>query len=218
MTLRLLPAVFALLCLTPAAAKADYYLWKHPETGMTLSIPDTWKTQNNLNPDTVFTAAGPSDNGQPLCRVDVREDKRFTIYPARYGDAVQKIAVSRPFWQSYLAQYDSYTIDRVQDGAGLGRWFASYALASYSRHFGTTLQTRRAIMFASLYNDKLYVVECSALNHAYDRWGYVFRGIIKSVDFKKAYHELPTGEYANFLQDAELYFWSQTGPEGTTAY
>lgn len=216
MALRLF--IFICVLFLPSVAKADYFAWKDPKSGLTLTFPDTWKMQNNIGGDTIFTAMGLSENDQPVCRVDVKEDRRYTIFPARYGDAVQKKAVSVPFWQSYLSQYDDYTLGRVHDGSGLGRWFASYALASYGKHAGTVMQSRRAIMFASLYNDKLYVVECSALAHAYEKWQSNFRGIIKSVDFKKAYHELPTGDYANFLNEAEQYFWAQTGPEGTMAY
>ena len=216
MKLRFLPLIAVLFFAAPA--KADYFVWKDPETGLSVTFPDTWKVQSNVRPDTILTVMAPSDHDQPVCKIDVTPDKRYTIFPARYGDAVQRVAVSTPFWKSYLASYDNYHIDHVYDGAGLGRWFASYALASYAQHFGTVMQTRRAIMFASLYNDKLYTIECSSLNHAYERWALDFKGIIKSVDFKKAYHELPHGEYANFLKNSELYFWAQPGPEGSTAY
>jgi hypothetical protein len=216
MNLRLF--IFLFVLFLPGLAKADYFVWQDEKSGLSLTFPDTWKMQNNANPDTIATVAGPSDLGKPICRVDVRDDKRYIIYPARYQDAVQKVAVSRPFWQKFLSQYDEYNLGDVYDGAGLGRGFASYALASYGRHFGTVMQSRQALMFASLYRDKLFVVECSALAHEYDRWEMDFRGIIKSIDFKKAYHELPTGEYANFLNEAEMYFWAPQGPEGTTAY
>lgn len=216
MILRL--ALFALILTFPGIAKADIFTWQDQETGLSITFPDTWKMTNNANPDTILTVIGPSENDQPVCRIDVRDDKRYTIFPAKYGDAIQKVAVSDRFWKEYYANYDTPQVDYMFDGAGLGRWFASYALASYSRYFGTVLQTRRSIAFASLYNDKLYIVECSTLNHAYERWAVDFKGIIKSVDFKKAYHELPTGEYANFLHNAETYFWAPQGPEGTTAY
>ncbi len=210
--------IFLALLAVPTSARADYFFWQDQKTGLSLTFPDTWKTVNNVNDDTIATIAGPADGAQPVCRVDARPDKRYTIFPARYGDSIQKVAVSEKFWRAYLGQYDEYDLGVMHDGSGLGRWFASFALASYNKHFGTVLQPRKAIMFASLYNDTLYIVECSALSHGYERWENDFRGIIKSVDFKKAFHELPTGEYANFLKDAEMYFWAQTGPEGTTAY
>lgn len=217
MMLRLFIAV-AVLCL-PSLAKADYFVWQDEGTGLSLTFPDTWKVQNNVNPNTLMTVMGPSDmNGQPVCRVDVTPDRRYTIFPARYGDDVQKVVLSVPFWKTYLGNYDEYQLGNVYDGAGLGRWFASYAMASYSQRFGTAYQSRRAVMYASLYADKLYVVECSALAHEYERWDADFRGIIKSVDFKKAYHELRTGEYADFLKEAEVFFWAPQGPDGTTAY
>lgn len=210
--------ILAAVLIFPTAAKADYFVWKDEKTGLAITFPDTWKMQNNVGDNTILTVMGSSYNDQPVCKVDVKDDKRYTIFPAKYGADIQKIAVSTPFWEKYLAQYDEYNLGTVYDGAGLGRWYASYALASYNRHFGTVIQQRRAIMYASLYRDKLYVIECSALDHAYERWEGDFRGIIKSVDFDKAYHEVPTGEYANFLEEAETFFWSQTSPLGTTAY
>ena len=213
---RLFAVLFLLLL--PLPAQADYFLWEDPTSGLTITFPDTWKTQNNRNPDTILTISAPSAGDDPVCEVKINDDKRYTIYPPEYGHAVQREAVSVPFWRSYMASYDDYTIDRVFDGASFGRWIASYGFATYSKRDGTAHQIRRALMFASLYNDKLYTIECSTLNSAYERWDRDFRSVIKSVDFKKIYHERRHGEYANFLNDAELYFWAQTGPEGTVAY
>lgn len=214
--IRFLMAV--LILMMPVSAQADYFVWQDAKSGLTMSFPDTWNVVHNQKPEDILTIIAPSDHDQPVCKVRVHPDKRFVIYPPDFGRDVQKTAVSAPFWDSYLAQYEGYQLDRVYDGAGLGRWHASYALASYSTHSGTVMQTRRAIMFASLYNDKLYALECSTLNHAYEKWAVSFKDIVKSIDFKKAYHEFPTGEYANFLKGADHYFWSQSAPDGTTAY
>ena len=202
----------------PFNAKADYFLWQDPKSGLTVTFPDTWKKQNNRNPDDVLTIAGPSGGKNPVCTIKVSDDKRYVIYPPHFGDAVQREAVSIPFWKSYMGLYDDYTIDKVFAGAGLGRWRASYALGSYDKRDGTAYQQRRAIMFGSLYNDKLFVVECSSLNHGYEVWEKDFRSIIKSIDFKKSYNERSIGEYDNFLNDVELYFWSQTDSKGTVRY
>lgn len=211
--------IFLIVLFAPfQVAKADYFLWQDPKSGLTATFPDTWKEQNNRKPEDVLTVSGPSNGDDPKCVIKVSDDKRYTIFPSDYGRAVQHDAVSVPFWKSYYASYDDYTIDRVYDGGGLGRWLASYALGSYELRDGTVFQQRRALMFASLYYDKLYIVECSSLNHAYERWDNNFRSIIKSIDFKKTYHERKTGDYYDFLAKADKYFWAQTGPEGTTAY
>lgn len=210
--------LFLIILLFPLAAQADYYLWEDEKSGLTITFPDTWKLMTSRHPHEILTITAPSHNEDPTCTVKVEDDRRYVIYPPHYGDAVQREAVSVPFWRSYMGNYDEYRIDRVYDGGGLGRWLASYAFASYTKRDGTAYQQRRGIMFASLYNDKLYTVECSTLNHAYEKWDNNFRSIIKSIDFKKAYHEWPTGEHENFLKGADLYFWSQTGPEGTSGY
>lgn len=209
---------FVVSFVLPQGAKADYFLWEEPKTGLTITFPDTWKRQSAQHPDEVLRVAGPSEGGNPICTVQIADDNRYTIFPPDYGDAVQRVAVSIPFWKSYMQNYDDYTIDHVYDGGGLGRWLASYAMGSYSLRDGTVLQNRQGLMFASLYHDKIYIAECTSLNHAFGVWNADFRSIIKSIDFKKTYHEHKTGDYAHFLGEAEQYFWAQTGPEGTTAY
>lgn len=210
--------LLTLILIPVQSAKADYYLWEDPKSELTITFPDTWKTVSSSHPDAILTVLGPSDNGNPKCEVKASEDKRYVIYPPDYGDAIQREAVSIPFWKSYMGNYDDSSISRVYDGGGLGRWLASYAFANYSMRNGTAIQQRRGIMFASLYYNTLYVVECSSLNHDYERWDNDFRSIIKSIDFKKIYHERPIGDYADFLKGANQYFWAQTGPEGTTQY
>ncbi len=210
--------LFIAILIFPLSAQADYFLWQDSESGLTMTYPDTWKKQNNRNPDDALTILAPSNGDDPTCKIRISDDKRYVIYPADFGDAVQRDSTSIEFWKSYFAGYDDYTIDQVYDGGGLGRWHASYATGSYDVRNGTAHQVRRGIMFASLYYNKLYVVECSSLNHAYERWDNDFRSIIKSIDFKKMYNERPTGEYADFLSGSEKYFWAQTGPEGTTQY
>ena len=207
----------AVLCF-PLAAQADYFLWEDPKTGLTVTFPDTWKTQTNVNPDDILTISGYSADADPVCTIKAVKDGRYKMYPADFGTAVQKDAVSVPFWRDYMGHYDEYTLNKVFDGGGLGRWIASYAYASYDVRKGDIYQKRRAIMFASLYYDTLYTVECSALNHGYDLWDGNFRSVIKSIDFKKAFHNHPQGEYDNFLRDARHHFWAQTGPEGTVNY
>lgn len=202
----------------PLQAQADYFVWRDPASGLSISFPDTWKVLSSQKSDEILTIMAPSDNAQPTCKVKVRDDRRYVIFPAEYGRDVQNVAVSVPFWKQYLADYDGYNLARVYDGAGFGRWYASYAVGGYKAHSGSVAQLRRALMFASLYNDKLYILECSALSHAYEDWAMMFQSVVKSVDFKKAYHEFPIGEYANFLKGADLYFWSQTGPDGTVGY
>jgi hypothetical protein len=207
------------LLIFPSVAKADYFVWQDAKTGLSLSYPDTWKKQSTNGVHEIFQIEAPSDGDNPVCKVSASKDKRFVIFPPDYGDAVQRTAVSVPFWKSYMAlDYDDYVIDKVYDGGGFGRWHASYATLAYNVREGTQMQSRRGIAFASLYYDNMYIVECSALAQGYEKWEKDFRSIIKSIDFKKIYNERAIGEYADFLSGSEMYFWAQTGPEGTTEY
>lgn len=206
------------LFIFPSVAHADYFVWQDAKSGLSMSYPDTWKKQNNRGSNEIFSIVAPSDGDDPVCKISKSDDKRYVIFPPEYGDAVQRDAVSIPFWKSYMAGYDDYVINKIYDGGGLGRWHASYATASYTKRDGTAHEARRGIMFASLYYDQLYVVECSSLAEGYENWDNNFRSIIKSIDFKKIYNERAIGEYHDFLKNTEMYFWAQSGPEGTVGY
>ena len=211
---------FLAVCLlsAPVAANADYFVWQDPHSGMTATFPDTWKRQSNQQPDDMLTIMGPaSDNAQPVCRIRVRDDARALIFPPEYSRSVQKTFVSQTFWKDYLATYDNFNTGPIYEG-GLGRGFASYTTVSFTRRDGTVNQTRSGILFASLYFDKVYIVDCSALSDGFEQWVDSFRSIVKSVNFRKAHHEKDHGDYANFLKKADFYTWSQTSPMGTTAY
>lgn len=207
------------LLFSPTLAHADYFVWQDSKSGLSLSYPDTWKMQTAGGVNEILQIEAPSAGDNAICKVSASKDKRFTIFPPDYGDAVQRVAVSVPFWKSYMALgYDDYVIDKVYDGGSLGRWRASYATLSYNMREGTQVQSRRGIAFASLYYDNMYVVECSALANGFEKWEKDFRSVIKSIDFKKIYNERAIGEYADFITGTEQYFWAQTGPEGTAQY
>lgn len=192
----LLTAVLALGAIAPA--KADVFKWQDPESKLTVTYPDQWTRVHNQSPDDVLTVMGPGENDHALCRIRVREDKRFAIYPQRYSDNIQHIAFSQDFWDEYLGEYDNAKIHEMHDDAGLGRGFGSWILASYGTPLGPKMD-KTAIMFVSHYNNKTYISECSAEKHAYSKWHNSFLSFVKSVDFRKEIHELPTGNYWNFL-------------------
>ena len=210
--------LFLALFLISTPAFADYFVWQDPKSGLSMSFPDTWQKQTNRDPATILTIEAPSNSDDASCKIQTHDDKRYTIFSSDYGRDVQKDAVSIPFWKSYMGNYDAYDIGRVYDGGGLGRWIASYATAAYTARDGEALTSRRGLMFASLYYDTLYIVECSSYANSYEKWDRNFRSVIKSIDFKKIYNERKTGHYANFLDEVDQYFWAQTGPEGTIGY
>ena len=76
---------------------------------------------------------------------------------------------------------------------------------------------RRAVLFASLYNNRVYILDCSCHKDAFEKWKGPFLSIAKSIDFKKANHELLTGHYRNFMNEGPLIM---QGPESnyTTSY
>lgn len=191
----------ALFVLFAVPARADVFKWEHPESGLTLTYPDTWAVLTQVEPDTIFRVQAPSTTDEAECRVRVRPENRFLIYPPRYDPAVQKVAYSADFWKDYLfGRYEDIMIHNVSDQAGFGRGYASYMLATYTT-LGDDPALRSALGFASAYNDKAYILECSSLAGAFENWAGMFQSIAKSVDFRKAYHESASGNYRNFLNE-----------------
>ncbi len=198
--MRFLTFLLAFICFA-VPARADIFVWEDPESGLTLTFPDTWKTHSPVAPDTILTVLAPSSTDEAMCRVRVRDENRFLIFPPRYSAAVQKVAYSTDFWKEYLhANYEDVIIHKVRDQAGLGRGFASFMLSTYTT-LGEDAARRSSIGFASPYFNKAYILECSSLAGAFENWLTMFQSIAGSVDFKKAHHETATGNYRDFLAE-----------------
>lgn len=199
---------FALVFVGAAAtARADYFVWTDPKSGMTLSYPDTWAMLNQRQPDEVFAIIAPSDTGDDaVCRVKVRDDRRFLIYPPHLGRDVQTISYNKEFWNDYLGEYDNVEIFGSIDGSGLGRGYGSFVLAGYDAAINTSQTRRRGIAASSLYFDKGYIVDCSSTAMTFEKWQPLFLSIMGSVDFKKTHDELWIGDYRNFFNDPRIMF------------
>ncbi len=183
--------------------QASVYYWEDAETKVSISVPDTWRQVSNQKPDDVLTFLAPGQNEHAACRLRVRPDRRFVIYPQRYSGEIQRLHYSKEFWNDYVGEYDGAILHDVYDNSGLGRGFASHAKASFLTGTGLKMQ-KQGLMFASLYNDKAYILECSAQEAAYGKFEKYFLSVAKSIDFRKEIHELPTGHYRPFYFDKPL--------------
>lgn len=210
--MRLSLVLFA-FCLVFAAlpARADYVVWQDDAAGVSLSWPDTWRQVSNQAPDDILTLMAPSGRAHAMCRLRARADGRYALYPGGYDWAVQRVGYNRAFWDRYLGAYDDAQIRMVQDGAGLGRGFAGYAVASYSNAVPGPFMDRKALMFAALYRGTAYILECSAHEGAFADWKGPFLSIAGSVDFKKKGHETAIGHYRNFMRDPRIEFIGDEG-------
>ena len=217
---RFLSYAFTILLVTlcwPLAARADYFVWQDAGTGMSLTFPDTWQRANNIDADDIVTLLAPSGRENAMCRVRMRPEGRFLIYPPGFASDIQKTTYNADFWMDYLTEYFYPQLYIAQDTAGLGRAFAGYAEASYWSTRPGPMMPRHGLMFAALYNGRAYVLECSSHADAFDRWKAAFLSVAKSVDFPKAYHELVQGNYPrNFTGDSRMIFRSPDNDAATT--
>lgn len=195
------------------AAKADYFVWRDTKTGLSMTYPDTWKIVNSQQPDDVVTVMAPSGRGHAACRVRVRDDLRYSIFPQQYDDEIQKIDFSTGFWNKYLGEYDNPEIFRTADSAGLGKGYAGSAEVSYWDAVPGPMMQKSALMFASLFNDHIYIFECSAQSDFYPEWKKDFLNVAGSVDFLQGEHQLINGYYRDFMQDPRKRFQN---PDGKT--
>jgi hypothetical protein len=196
-------AVAASFSVFSLPASADIFVWQDPEIKLSITYPDRWERVLSRQPDELFTVAAPGKNDHAICRLRTRSDHRFAIYPPHLSRNVQHLGVSYDFWESYVGEYDNAVLHKVSDNVALGRGFGSYADASYFTATGPKMQ-KRGLMFASLYNNTLYVLDCSAEASAYHKWHDSFLSVAKSVDFRKEIHELPNGDYRTFWKDPKL--------------
>jgi hypothetical protein len=195
----------ALLC-GASAARADYFVWQDAASGVSLTYPDTWRIVSNEQPHDVVTIMAPSGRAHAACRMRVRDDMRYAIFPPSYNDDIQQVAYSHKFWDDYLKEFSNPVVYNMVDKAGLGLGYASMAEAGYWDAVPGPVMQKEALLFAALYNNHVYVLECSAQAQTYAQWKQAFVGIAGSVDFVKVNHELFTGYYRNFMLDPRQRF------------
>lgn len=183
-----------------SSASAEIFFVEDQNDRFTVAFPDSWKKIGNQKPDDKLTVVGPGENAFANCRVRVRSDRRYVIFPNKFGNAIQKVSFSKEFWNNYLGEYDDVSVEAFKDDAGLGRGHASVVEASYDTAEGPLVR-KRGIMFASLYYDQLYIVDCSTEASVYPKWRSELLGIVKSVDFEKMQFEKSSGHYRDFQED-----------------
>ncbi len=192
----ILAVVLACAAVFSAPAKADYVVWQDEETGLSFSYPDTWQTINNQQPNDLVTFAMPSHGDEAQCRIRKDDDHRFLIYPSQYQGDIQKINFAgHEFWDGYLSLYEQPQIHSINDGAGLGRSYASVAVVSYVNAPDEPYAFKQSVLAVSPYYDHVFMVECSAMASNYRAYHDLFLSFMKSVDFKKEFHELTIGNY-----------------------
>ena len=175
-------------------AQAEVFHVESDEGGFTVTFPDTWKVITNQKPDDKITIAGPGKFEFATCRVRVRQDRRFVIFPAQFDDEIQRLAFSRKFWDNYVGEYDNVNIDAFKDNSGLGQGHATMAEVTFDTAEGAIVR-KRGLMFATLYHDHLFVVDCSAEESVYGKWRPTFLSIVKSVSFEPLRDRYRYGHY-----------------------
>jgi len=199
----LVGAILFSAALSPSISKANMVFIEDQDDRFSISFPDTWKKVGNQKPDDKLTMLGQGENDFAVCRVRVRKDRRFVIYPSKFDSDIQQTSFSRDFWNDYLGDYNDVSVDVFRDEVGLGFGTASMVEASYETAEGAIVK-KRGIMFASLYHDQLYVVDCSSEESVYPKRRTTFMSIIKSTDFTPVTSGRKNGYYRDFTGDAEV--------------
>ncbi len=187
------------MALAPTAQAEIFYI-EDKDDLFSISFPDSWAVVTNQKVDDKLTISGPGPNEYAECRVRVRSDRRFAIYPYELETDVQRVAYSYEFWNSYLGEYNDVEINTFRDEAGLGLGFASMAEANFETAEGAIVR-KKGVMFASLYRNQMYAVDCSAEETVYNKWKPAFLSIVKSLDFTDKRQKTPQGSYRGFLHD-----------------
>ena len=184
-------------------ARAEFFVWKDQETGISLSFPDTWAIANNQKPDDIFTIQAPGERDYASCRMRVREDRRVTIYPYQYDFEIQHIYAGFDFWRDYVGEYAGASLDRVLYDRGLINSVAGSADFTFISSAGPrTLM--HGFAFAGFDDSSVYIFECSAEASSYARWHPVFKSILKSAEKELRDSVVVNGGYRKFQDDDDV--------------
>lgn len=188
-------------------ADASIYRWYDKTENLAVSFPDSWKTVHNQRSNGVLTVHAPGEGHFATCSISIEEDKRFSIYPHALSENIRNVALTRNYWDGFYANADVVKFNTIIDNAGLGKGFATMASLDFETvpdNVRAPRVAKRGIAFASLYNNQMITVECSAEASVYSQWHKQFLSFVKSVDFKQSTNFAYTGYYRNFLEDTIL--------------
>jgi hypothetical protein len=190
-----------------APAHANYFVWQDPDTGASLTFPDTWRTINNQKPDDLVTIIAPVAADRPICRLRARADQRFTYYPATYAPDVQRFAYGDTFWPEYTAEYDNVTFETAVDDVVFGGVPASMAVANFTDSAPRNEAVIRTGQFwAGLAYDTAFILDCSATRVSFGFWQSEFLKIAQSVNVPRPVTNPVTGGYRrDFIRTAWTY-------------
>lgn len=185
------------------SSQASVFVWKDHVSGTSFTFPDHWKLVHTQKADVIAEVVAPHQNEFVSCRMRMRDDKRFVIFPHSYDANIQRRFVSTDFWKDYVSEFDGTAIHRIRDDAGLSEGFASRADFTFITDRGPRV-LKRGFAHASLYDGHLYAFECSAEYDAYEKWYPVFQSILKSVSFGQRHPMQKYGYYENFYGDPKI--------------
>ncbi|MFK7839068.1 MAG: hypothetical protein AB8B83_01955 [Bdellovibrionales bacterium] len=184
------------------SVKADIFHWQNQQEGISAAFPDRWHLETNLAYDEVFRISAPAVTDRfedAQCRMRIRDDGRFKMHSVRNSGAIQRQHYGLEFWEHYLEDQRHAAVNYVKNDTGVARGYASMADLTFES-FIQPRSIRRAIAFASHYQNRAYIVECSAEQASFEKWYPSFMGIIKSVDFRSM-TPFKNGAYRNFYGD-----------------
>lgn len=185
-----------------SAAQAEIFVWQSAAQDISFTVPDTWRMGHNQAADDIATFAAPDREAFPECRVKKRIDGRFNIYPSYLQDEVHRVFFGRDFWERYVGEFEGADVEMVRFG-GLDNNSATYSVSAYEP-VNDIKMNRKAIAFAALKGERLFIVECSAEASLYEKWEPAFLSVIKSVRLAPYYHTNRGGNYREAQADLPL--------------
>lgn len=182
---------------------ASVGIWKDPEMKYAFSFPASWQPQFVERGHLRYVVRAPKGSGVAECKVHARKDGRFVMHPFYDLPDVTREYINRDFFAQQFSEYHNVEIKKSGYG-GIGDAMAIHAVMDFVTEFDGEPHHMRGIVFATLYHDLEYVIHCYSSVDEYERWQPLLRSIVASTEFDKRYHELPIGDYRNFLADAGL--------------
>lgn len=209
--------LFFVLAMLATQASASVFVIGDQDDKFTVSFPDSWAMSHNQKPDDKLTILAPNDGSDASCRVRVRDDQRFTVYPASSAQSIQQANYGAAFWDKYLAQYDDVSVVRVVHGTPMGWAQASSAEATYTSTLGSSVQ-KRAMMRGGVFQGRAFIVECAATAEGFPQWQGTFANIMNSFAPMVTGNGAINSYYRDFPNDPILIINRQAQDDRTLYY
>lgn len=184
--------IFAVLCVLMAwgnPAKAEVFVWNDPATSLSLSYPDHWLRQAQLDGGEKLLISHPQGHDLAQCVLSAQDKTDRLLNAQTVLDGLLNMG------------YGDATVTSHRDHASWANRVATITGARFSMMVDGQAYPMQAVQYSTLFKGQLHTLLCSAYQPRYQIHAGLFASVAASVKSKIIATPYPNGRYRDFTRE-----------------